>query len=196
MSEDLKHPEEGQPSSGERKQHSGRSNTGVGRYLTILFLAAFLLLMLAYLMQMRASEATIGSLRESLSSFESLNDLILENQDLHDEIDRLEEELEQLEEQLDTASRKYTELEKSYLNAKASSETLTAELLSWQTFWDAEQLYTAEHFEECAEVVRSWGWSNDFTLPEAAAARAQEIFDALVDRKLIDEDDLVWSVFS
>lgn len=189
MSSEPKRPEEEQsPSPAETSKPPIKSNTGIGRYLAILFAAAFLLLLLAYFMQQRTNQETLGSLKESITSIESLNDLVKENQALHEEIDALEDAYELLENDV-------SKLEQAYQEAQASADTAQVELVNWSVFWEAEELYCAEDYEACAEVVRSWGASNFYTTPDAASNRAKEIFDHLVSLELITSDDLVWQMF-
>lgn len=188
MSEEVNRTPEAPASGSTKKPRTPHKKTGVGLYLVILFAAAFLMLLLAYFMQVRSSEETLGSLKESLTSIESLDDLIKQNQDLHDEVDELEGALE-------AAEKNSSELEKSYQSALADAETAQTALLSWSVFWEAEELYRAEDYEACAELVRSWGVSTFYTTPDAAAGRAAEIFDHLVSLELITADDLVWQMF-
>ena len=61
------------------KKHGPR-RTSVFLYLAVLFAAAFTMLFMAYLMQQRANDAAIDSLQDSLTSFESIDELLNENQ--------------------------------------------------------------------------------------------------------------------
>lgn len=73
-----------------------RKKGAVVTYLAVLFAAAFLLLLLAYLMQQRTNEAAIGSLTQSITSIQSLDDLIEENGALREENEALITENEAL----------------------------------------------------------------------------------------------------
>ena len=66
------------------KKHGPR-RTSVFLYLAVLFAAAFTMLFMAYLMQQRANDAAIDSLQDSLTSFESIDEMLNENQDLRRE---------------------------------------------------------------------------------------------------------------
>ena len=66
------------------KKHGPR-RTSVFLYLAVLFAAAFTMLFMAYLMQQRANDAAIDSLQDSLTSFESIDELLNENQELRRE---------------------------------------------------------------------------------------------------------------
>ncbi|NLF34629.1 MAG: hypothetical protein GX585_01535, partial [Clostridiales bacterium] len=62
-------------------------------YLALLFAAAFLLLLLSYLMQQRSNEAMFSELQRSISAVQSLDQLVAENKELEDRVMALEAEL-------------------------------------------------------------------------------------------------------
>ena len=64
------------------------SKVRVFRYMTILFAAAFLLLLLAFLMQNRTNQEAISDLTESVSS---VHNVVEENEKLRQELDALTE---------------------------------------------------------------------------------------------------------
>lgn len=87
-----------------------RKKVSVLGYLTILFAAAFLLLLLSYFMQQRTSQDTIDDLKSSVNAMQSVGDLVEQNKALHEENDTLKTELEALREQnsaLDDQNRRY-----------------------------------------------------------------------------------------
>lgn len=72
-------------------------------YLTILFAAAFLLLLMSFLMQHRANQEAMNNLQEtSNSAVESLENKLKENEELKAQVDQLEEENQQLTQQLES----------------------------------------------------------------------------------------------
>lgn len=91
---------------GEEKSNSpaplgGRS---VFAYLAVLFGAAFLLLLFAYLMQQRDSAEIMGNLsqlRESMGSIQSIDELTEENRQLREELEKRKETEEELRGQVD-----------------------------------------------------------------------------------------------
>lgn len=79
----------------------GRS---VFAYLAVLFGAAFLLLLFAYLMQQRDSAEIMGNLsdlRASMGSIQSIDELTEENRQLREEKEALEEQVSDIQKQLD-----------------------------------------------------------------------------------------------
>lgn len=80
-----------------------KRSTPVFVYLLILFAAAFLMLLLAYFIQERNTEAQIGDLRDSLEAFQSISALTAENQELREQLDELEEDYRALSDALEQA---------------------------------------------------------------------------------------------
>lgn len=97
-------------------------------YLMILFAAAFLLLLMSFLMQHRANQEAMNHLEEtSNSAVESLENKLKENEELKAQVAQLEEETEtltqQAEEQAAQAQAQQEELE-SVLQALTELNTL------------------------------------------------------------------------
>lgn len=72
-------------------------------YLAILVAAAFLLLIMAYFMQRRTAESVQG-LHDSVSSFQTIDQLLEDNRTLREEVERLAGEQAELQSQLDAAN--------------------------------------------------------------------------------------------
>ena len=103
-------PSASPPPHGESPKSSSRKKQSVYIYLAILFAAAFLLLLLAYFMQQRTSEAAIGSLRDTVTTFESLDELLDENQSLRQQLVQAEESLSQAEAKQDELEQENQDL--------------------------------------------------------------------------------------
>ena len=74
-------------------------------YLMILFAAAFLLLLMSFLMQHRANQEAMNNLQEtSNSAVESLENKLKENDELKAQVEELQEENEQLTAQVEEQS--------------------------------------------------------------------------------------------
>lgn len=170
MSEEKKLPEEEQsPSPAENPKRPINHNTGIGRYLAILFAAAFLLLLLAYFMQQRTNQETLGSLKESITSMESLDDLVKENQKLHDEIDLLEDTCETLEGRLTNLQNDNQDLSQQYALAFADLERSQTILDSIYVLYWAESQFTEGNYEKAADVL--------FALPPDTLLEGLSLFD-------------------
>ncbi len=88
------HPAPQEPeSSSNQKKH----NAPVFGYLAILFAVAFFMLLLAYFMQQRNTEVAMSGLRDSISQFQSLDELRDENEALRGTNQTLQEKLAALE---------------------------------------------------------------------------------------------------
>ena len=99
------------PATKEKRQRS------VVHYIAILFAAAFLLMLLTYVMDQRQNEATVDSLNQSLTNLQetlsnqnSLQDIYEDNIALIDQVDQLEEQIDQLTKEKDALT--YTLMEK------------------------------------------------------------------------------------
>ena len=171
MSEEKKHPEEeNTPSPAETKKPRARyKNTGLGRYLAILFAAAFLLLLLAYFMQLRTSEETLGSLKESITSMESLDDLVKENQKLREEIDLLEDTCEALEGELTSLQNDNQMLSQRYETASADLTYSRKVFDSIYVLYWAESHFTEGDYAKAADVL--------FALPPDTLSEGLALFD-------------------
>lgn len=171
-------------------------------YLAIMFAAAFLMLLLAYFIQQRNNEVAIDGLKDSITHFESMDELLEDNRELREEIDSLEQELEALEqekealaESLDELETEYAQLEEKYRDEQADYSSASNYLASWGNYWDIEQFYQSERYEECAEAIKTLRYSTYYSTPEAAQARANEIWDVLEGMGLLTEEDAFANTF-
>lgn len=92
-------------------------------YLTVLFAAAFLLLLMAYFMQQRTNEKTIGNLTQSMTSLQTLEDLIQENLTLGERLEEIEQKLKEVNQSLKTEQRRISWAQSQ---AQATEEQLSA----------------------------------------------------------------------
>ena len=130
------------PPTQEKRQRS------VVHYIAILFAAAFLLMLMTYLMDRRQNEEVVDSLnqsvsglRESLSNMQSVQDIYEENQALLQEIDRLEDQVDELERQ---DSAQTTALEQA---------EQTRQAMDW--FWQIDEAYILGRYSLCRELIQS-----------------------------------------
>ena len=73
-----------------------KNSKSVAIYLVILFAAAFILLLMAYFMQQRSSNEVIGNLKDSVSQFQTVDELREENRQLREQVEDYEALIEDL----------------------------------------------------------------------------------------------------
>lgn len=167
-----------------------RKTTPVFIYLAILFAAAFMMLLLAYFVQQRNSENAIDDLRSSMTAtreelMEQNRLLQEEKEGLETQRDRLQAELDELEKELEQANIQLD----VYMEIAGRTKVTEDENLCWTGFWAMEQDFLQENYEACAETFRNWYGSNYYITPEAAAWRAEEIYNELIQLGYLDEDE-------
>lgn len=77
-----------------------RQGKSVVPYLIILVAAAFLLLLMAYLMQLRTAD-TVQGLHDSVNSVQTIDQLVVENRGLREQLEALETERDSLQQELE-----------------------------------------------------------------------------------------------
>lgn len=131
-------------------------------YLAIMFAAAFLMLLLAYFIQQRNNNVAMAGLRDSISSFESMDELLDDNRALRAEVAALEDEITSLQ-------TEHSALEKSYSALKdetdALNESYESEILSWQAFYLMETYYLNGQYEACAKQLAFIRNSDHLNIP-------------------------------
>lgn len=90
------------------------------------------MLFMAYLMQQRANDAAIDSLQDSLTSFESIDELLNENQELRRENESLEDQAAELEEQLHQAQDSADSWRQKYDDQTQQQKESQADARTWQ----------------------------------------------------------------
>lgn len=188
-SERTPHPQQpapaGEPSSKDRKNSPGHikrqqrhSRRSVLQYLAILFAAAFLLLLLTYVMQQRIERAQdqIDDLQASSdSALQTLENIIAERDKLKEENQTLNEELEQA----------WQDVQESQSQIDSQERALQA--MDW--FWRIQRQFSRGYTSaarELAEAFEASGLVDD--LPDVSVAEPdgpspaqqyQELYDLL-----------------
>lgn len=142
-------------------------------YLAVLFGAAFLMLLLAYFVQLRNNAAVQDDLRSTTASRE----------ELLEDIKQLEEETSQLARQVDELNRQLEE--ERALSAQARQE-LSDRASSWSDFWALERAYQEGDYERCAELLRDA--AGYYATPDSARTRYDEIYQFLDEQGLFGEN--------
>jgi septal ring factor EnvC (AmiA/AmiB activator) len=94
-----------------------RKPNSVFFYLTILFIAAFLLLLLSYLMQKRTNEA-IDGMQQTVQNFQSMNDLYEKDQTLETQLEDANQQIDSLKKQLTDAQDQLSTAQQSLQDAQ------------------------------------------------------------------------------
>ena len=164
--EDLQHQAE------HTKPHRHMSVLG---YLAILFAMAFLLLLVAYLQQQRANAEATDALKQSVSTVESIQNLMADNESLRQQAEDLEAE--------------NAELEAACRAQKEELERLTDQAEAMQWFWQIDDYYVRGSYRKARELIQEFeaqGLKDDLPTENTTGTdrfspsdRYQEIYDAL-----------------
>lgn len=125
----------------EARSPGGGKNKPVVVYIMVLFIVAFLLMALSFLMHQRSNEEVIGTLQSSVSILQELQQSQDENIQLHARLENAEKQARELETRLE-------ELE----DAKAESDKKTGALLS---LYLLQQQYAARKYDACRQTLRA-----------------------------------------
>ena len=147
--------EQSTPAKRQRTSPKQRRQQSAMRYITILFAAAFVLMLFTYLMERRQTEALmqenqeqIEDLQQSVSAVQSLKNLYAENDALKEQIAQLEEKASRLETEKNTLSGHITNVELNLDNAKKGLQAM-----DW--FWQIDEAYAKGKYALCRSLIES-----------------------------------------
>ena len=130
-------------------QQTGRKKS-VFQYITILFAAAFVLLLFTFLMERRQNELLqqqnqeqIDNLQQSVSAVQSLQDLYDENAALKEKVSELTDQVSQLEDHA-------RELQ-GLADANLTALNQTKQAMDW--FWQIDEAYVREKYSLCRRLI-------------------------------------------
>lgn len=153
-------------------------------YLLILFGAAFLMLLLAYFVQRRNNETTITDLRNTMN---------LSREELLEEISRLEGEITALHSERDGLKTQLDELQKQMDEQTEQSfwreRELEDQVISWNAVYGLEQGFRTEAYDRCVVFFENALTAVHYATPPEAAERVEEIYWALVEKDVLNEED-------
>ena len=139
-------PAEGRRSSpGQLKRQQRHSRRSVFQYLAILFAAAFLLLLLTYVMQQRVERAQdqIDDLQESSNSaLQTLENIIAQRDQLKEENEALDEELQQA----------WQDIQQAQTQAEEQERALQA--MDW--FWRIQRQFSRGYTNAARELAEAF----------------------------------------
>lgn len=129
-----------------------RRQRSVFQYITILFAAAFVLLLFTFVMERRQHEILqqenqeqIDNLQQSVSAVQSLDNLYKENESLKEQVAQLEQQLQQAAQ--DRQSEKTTLLQQ----VEAKEKSLQA--MDW--FWQIDEAYAKGRYSLCRSLIQN-----------------------------------------
>lgn len=144
-------------------------------YLAVLFVVAFLLLGFAYLQQQRINKETTDALKSSSSAFQSIQQLMEENETLKAQVETLEGQLSDTKETLTAAQRSAADQE--------------AAVKAMDYFWQIDEAYVRGRYDLCRQLIQALKDSGyEAALPSTKATdndrfapsdRYAEIYNAL-----------------
>ena len=123
-------------------------------YLTTLFAAAFLLLLLSYFMQQRANEQAISGLQAtSNNAFDSINNLIAEKGRLTGEVEDLEGQVADLQKQLDEAQSQLSGAQSDAESAQTAQDSAQKALEAMDWFWRIQRQFSRGYYTDAANMM-------------------------------------------
>lgn len=147
--------EQSTPAKRQRTSPKQRRQQSAMRYITILFAAAFVLMLFTYLMERRQNEVLmqenqeqIEDLQQSVSAVQSLKNLYAENDALKEQLAQLEEKNSRLETEKNTLSGHITNVELNLSNAKKGLQAM-----DW--FWQIDEAYAKGKYALCRSLIES-----------------------------------------
>ena len=187
--------QESKPEPEKKPEHSHKHRQkSVFQYITILFAAAFVLLLYTFMMERRQNDILqqqsndkLNQLQQqSISAFQSLDNLYKENKELKQSVDYLQEQVAQLEQEK-------LKLDQDLAAAQDTNQwqQRSAEAMDW--FWQVDEAYVRGKYSLCRTLMRHLEDTGDGDplknyLPQESATkngrfspyhRYEEIYNAL-----------------
>ena len=148
--------QESKPEPEKKPEHSHKHRQkSVFQYITILFAAAFVLLLYTFMMERRQNDILqqqsndkLNQLQQqSISAVQSLDNLYKENEELKQSVDYLEEQVAQLEQEK-------LKLDQDLAAAQDTNQwqQRSAEAMDW--FWQVDEAYVRGKYSLCRTLMR------------------------------------------
>lgn len=171
-----KEPQRKAPSRSRARGQQRRSRRSVFQYITVLFAAAFLLLLMTYMMQQRLNKAEIDDLQQSSNStLQTLENIIAER-------DQLRQEKQELSDQLQDAIQ-------AAENASATVKEQDRALQAMDWFWRIQRQFSRGYTRAARELAEQFEASglvdalphHSYAEPDGPSPKQQyaELYDLL-----------------
>lgn len=131
-----------------RKNQQRSRRNSVFQYIAVMFMAAFVLLLITFLMERRQSQQQIDDLKQSVSAYQTLQDLMDDNSKLREDADQLNRQIQALQGQLSAAQAQQAELE-----AKLQEREKTEQAMQW--FWQINEASVRGRTGLCRQLIAS-----------------------------------------
>ena len=126
----------------------------VTSYLLVLFAAALVLLLFAYLMQQRStSEQALNGIQQSISAMQSAQEVYEENATLKEKINALEDQINQLEDQIRLMQDKIDRQDKENQSLRQQTTDLQKSNQAMDWFWQIDEAYVRGRHNLCKELI-------------------------------------------
>lgn len=136
------------PDARRRRGQQSRRRNSVFQYIAIMFIAAFALLLITFLMERRQSQQQIDDLKQSASAYQTLQGLMDENDRLKEDADRLSGQIQALESQLASAQAQQSESE-----TQLQEQEKTVQAMHW--FWQINDAFVRGRTALCRQLITS-----------------------------------------
>ena len=145
-------PESGPPQRRSSRSQQKRRQRSVFQYITILFAAAFVLLLFTFIMERRQNELLqqenqeqIDNLQQSVTAVQSLDNLYKENEALRERVDELEQQLQTAAQDLQS--------EKTTLLQQLEGKEKALQAMDW--FWQIDEAYVKGRYSLCRSLIQN-----------------------------------------
>lgn len=177
--------------SGRRNSQQRNRQRSVIFYIFILFLAAFVLLFLSFMMERRQNSENLDNLNQSMSGLKESVSAMQSVQQLYEENAALKEQMNELEKQLAEAQSQLDVLP-DIISQQEHVLECTQEAMDW--FWQINEAYVKGRYTLCRNLIQELEDSSGGKTPLkeylptesytdngrfSPAGRYQEIYDAL-----------------
>ena len=128
----------------QNKEQTPRSNKPVVVYIMILFIAAFLLMALSFLMHQRSNTEALGQLQNSMTAMQEVQATQEKNIELQDQLADVQDELDKT---ITAYDGQLTALVGDVEQKQLALDAMT-------NLYLLQQAYSAGEYESCMEVIR------------------------------------------
>ncbi len=129
--------------------HKPKKQMSVVIYLSILFLAAFALLLLSYFMQQRNNAEVLSGLKESVSAMQSVQSLETEKDALETQIDSLQSQVGQLQSDLSAMTAQHD-------TDNSEKDKLSKQLQALDWLREIQELYGKKYYKAARAMIEKF----------------------------------------